>query len=61
LRQLAGWQEICLIRIAGTGGVGRTSLALQVAQDVRDAFTDGVFFISARTRTAMIEGGSREI
>jgi len=35
-----------LVTISGPGGVGKTSLALQVANELRDAFLDGVFFIS---------------
>jgi len=38
--------EVRLVTITGPGGVGKTSLALQVAHDLQDAFADGVFFIS---------------
>jgi predicted ATPase/DNA-binding CsgD family transcriptional regulator len=38
--------EVRLVTITGPGGVGKTSLALQVAHELQDAFTDGVFFIS---------------
>jgi predicted ATPase len=40
-----------LVTITGPGGVGKTSLALQVAHDLQDAFTDGVFFISLAANT----------
>jgi len=38
--------EVRLVTLTGTGGVGKTRLGLQVANDLRDEFADGVFFIS---------------
>ncbi|HET9909127.1 MAG TPA: LuxR C-terminal-related transcriptional regulator [Anaerolineales bacterium] len=49
LSQLLRSSEVRLVTITGPGGVGKTSLALQVAQDIQDAFTDGVYFISLAT------------
>jgi predicted ATPase/DNA-binding CsgD family transcriptional regulator len=38
--------DVRLVTLTGTGGVGKTRLALQVATDLLDDFTDGVSFIS---------------
>src|SRR6266852_538712 len=38
--------EVRLLTLTGTGGVGKTRLALQVATEVQDDFGDGVSFIS---------------
>ena len=38
--------EVRLLTITGTGGVGKTRLALQIAEEVLDEFSDGVSFVS---------------
>jgi predicted ATPase len=35
-----------LVTLVGTGGVGKTRLALQVATGVQGSFADGMYFIS---------------
>jgi predicted ATPase/DNA-binding CsgD family transcriptional regulator len=38
--------NVRLVSLIGTGGVGKTRLALQVAADLRESFTDGVYFVA---------------
>src|SRR6266487_1156292 len=38
--------EVRLLTLTGTGGVGKTRLALAIATELRDAFPDGVCFVS---------------
>ena len=37
--------DVRLVTLTGTGGVGKTRLALQTAEEVRGVFKDGVFFV----------------
>ena len=41
-----------LVTLTGSGGAGKTRLALQVAADVLDTFKDGVFFLFRSLRSA---------
>ena len=38
--------DVRLVTLTGAGGVGKTRLGLQVATDLLDQFSDGVFFVS---------------
>ena len=38
--------EVRLVTLTGTGGIGKTRLALQLATELTDDFTDGVSFVS---------------
>lgn len=37
--------DVRLVTLTGTGGVGKTRLALAVAGDLLDDFEDGTFFV----------------
>ena len=46
LRGIVQRTDVRLLTLTGAGGTGKTRLALQLAADVLDAFSDGVFLVS---------------
>ncbi|MFL5657801.1 MAG: NB-ARC domain-containing protein [Ktedonobacteraceae bacterium] len=46
LRQLLGRAEVRIVTLVGSGGSGKTRLALQVASELVGAFTQGVWFVA---------------
>jgi predicted ATPase/DNA-binding SARP family transcriptional activator len=45
VRELLLRDEVALLTLSGSPGIGKTRLAMQVAADLRDDFPDGVFFV----------------
>lgn len=51
LRSLLLQPEVRLVTLLGTGGAGKTSLALQLAADRIDSFPEGVYFVALASVT----------
>src|SRR5947209_814260 len=46
VKDLLCHEQVCLVTLTGPGGVGKTRLSLQVAAELTEHFSDGIFFVS---------------